>query len=638
MTDMINALLICESRNQVEWLINKPELIKNISVIMAANADAAWSLKKRKIVYDTIDNYARNKSLEEIESLLTDQISWAQKVDTFLQERIKKFKDSNFRPAEYYLYHIKNTWDTYIHRSEILDCIANSLKPTDIFFFPNEYPLSLDLDLVSHSSTFVDCLPEWSEYYHINQHALPICKKDNLWDAQYNTLNTYQNINYYSRKMSKYLKERIIKSIYKNFFRTQISRNQHQSDERIIVKYGYDINEKFCKNLENNGVFLLNFEDMIKNAYTSSREKTENHFYLQNIWNEVIKNDWFWKSYGSQQRYPLVTPLEKLFNHFWFKCIPELWKNRDDLLVIMNQMKPKAVIVPNIWGVKDIAQIMAAKHNSIPVIYFQHGALAGDLLIDTTGRRWGDFSLVYGDGEANLFRNRPQYETLNNVPIPVGSPRLDELKEYPLKNNGKFVRDQIVGNSTSPIFLYIPGIIENNSFRYSSNELKNLETFKMRENIAQIFHSFNDINFLYKSFVSMGYDPTCDMFSSLCPECKIISSVSLMDLQLIADVIIHERAPCTALLENLFTDKLIIAYSQNLSNFPENLKDQLAKRIFITGDSDEFYKKIEFVLEHGDFTPIKKTDDTFLKSYGTFLNDGRSAERATNAIIQIIRG
>jgi len=648
MKDTANTLLICESRNQVDWLANKPELIKNITHIVAANPDAIWALKKQGILHNTIEDYENNKTLEEMEYLLTEQISWAHKVDTFLQENILEFKETNFRPAEYYLYNIKTIWDTYIHRAEILDCIAITIKPTDIFFFPNEYPGLLDQELSPHSSTFIDCIQEWAQYYHINLHSFPILKKDNFWERQSNTVTQsnivnklhtippYQKIRYYSRRFPKFLKERSIYH-YRNIIRKPFFRSQSKSCKTIIVQQGYDINDDLCGILENNGLFLLKFEENPhKNFHNLNQNLNVDNLNLQNAWDEIIKNNWFLKSNGCQ-KYFLKNPLKNLFNQFWFKIIPALFQSTNDSLTAITQIKPNAVIVPIIFGVKAVAQIMAAKNQNVPVIVYQHGTIVGDPIIDITDRFYSDFSFVYGDGEADLFQKRPKYGIINNVAIPVGSTRLDNIRNQYSKNDAQFVRYQVVGNSEAPIFLYVPGIIHNNISRYTPH-INNCEIFKIREKIAHIFNSFKNVHFCYKSFVSVGYDPTSEMISSICPHCKIISDISLTDLQQVADVIIHEKAPCTGLYENLLTDKVIIAYSQDFSNLPENIKIQLTNRISITDDKDEFLKKIECVLDSSDISPIVNPDDTFLKSYCTYLNDGKSAERAANAIMKIIKG
>ena len=52
---------------------------------------------------------------------------------------------------------------------------------------------------------------------------------------------------------------------------------------------------------------------------------------------------------------------------------------------------------------------------------------------------------------------------------------------------------------------------------------------------------------------------------------------------------------------------------------------------------EQFLKDIERVLSEDDWTLPEPVNDEFLKAYGTYLNDGRSAERAVQALIDLAR-
>lgn len=65
--------------------------------------------------------------------------------------------------------------------------------------------------------------------------------------------------------------------------------------------------------------------------------------------------------------------------------------------------------------------------------------------------------------------------------------------------------------------------------------------------------------------------------------------------------------------------------------FPE-AKAALSRRAMLAETVGDFLAGIRSVLEQKAFAPVPDPDQTFLRMYGTHLNDGASARRALDAI------
>ena len=152
---------------------------------------------------------------------------------------------------------------------------------------------------------------------------------------------------------------------------------------------------------------------------------------------------------------------------------------------------------------------------------------------------------------------------------------------------------------------------------------------------------FPGIRLLYKDFGSTNHlwNPIPDCIRREIPNGKVILAPSLSQLVWAVDAIILDHA-LTALGEALLTRKRIIVYDggQPTSELvPPESKVLLRKRAIVGDTPDEFVNQVRSFLEAGDFSEVSEPDDEFLCAYGTYLNDGRSAERAAEVILEITR-
>jgi len=633
-----NLTAICESDQQVKWLITQPQYSSKITHWIAANPSAYWELKHHDIFFSTLEDFQINKSSEKIESLQLEQIHWARNVDAFLQERIADFNSTNFCPAQNYLIYLKNAWDTLINRADLLENITKEVGSDKLVFFYNTHPSNYSSDLTLSGSALSVCIPPWANHHGITSIPLQDISTDITWQQQVQVKNGFR------RKITSILPRSLIhhiQSIINNPFLSNFpSCNLFtKKNGKVIVRNSYDITEEVTRHLYTSRFTLQSFDIAVAKSQKYAGSLLPIDHALAEPWQQITDLEWFWKPCG-WQKWALRTGLEPLFRYFWFSILPELWTSFTGSRIYIQKQLPLAVYVPSIWGPNETGFIMAARNEDIPVIFYQHGACMGDTentIWDLTDSYYSDYQFVYGEGAANYIRSRYSLTVSHSIPNPVGSARLDLVARGISEKKELALRCSILGKTDVPLIIYVPGAFFNNYFRYDYQDFRHCRIFDLRCSVAEIFHNHPEVHFSYKAFVSGGYDPTLEMLKETCPNCSIIDNIPLTDLQLAADLIIHE-IPGTGMYEGLVTDKpMIVHVDRDVYQMPNDVRDLLKKRVCIAETSLELIEKVNQFLDLQNFAPIDNPNREFIKAFCTHLDDGQSATRAADAIVAIIK-
>jgi len=632
---------ICESGSQVAWLLSHPDLLETVDHMVAANPDAAWALQKRGIEFVSLDDYDQIKPLELTESLVEEQIRWAQWSDSFLQDAIPQFKRTNFQPTRYYVRHLKIIWDTVFHTGSILEQLATYGRPDEVLFFANIKPFTINESCWLQGSALAETIPDWAQYYHIKQEVIPGPKDDTFWKLD---VQTRPNI---IKRILSHLPAPIytkIRTIYygyklKNTV-SSISPNAGHS-LKVIFRQHYDLTPEVWNKLRTRGVTLVSFDDILVRAAKLLPSPLEIQSALESAWESIICRTEFWLP-DNRLKWSIRKIVQPLLKQFWLHIIPKLWQCMIGAYRVIERQNPAAVAAAISVDPPELGLIMAARKAQIPVIFYIHGVSMGEIETpswDMADRYLSDYMLLYGEGQAQYIQGRPNRDETIAKPIVVGSARLDKVRK---SNTPEFIdslRKRIVGNSQAPIILYVPSSFQYNIFRYlGRNTQRDISLFNIRRRIASLFNNHPEINFVYKTFVSHGNDPTLDMLEMVYPECIIVRNIGLADLQWAADALIHE-APSTGMCEGLLTNKPMIVYV-NRDVYRMNLcaKEMLAKRVVLAENGTDFVHSVEALVSQSGYSAIPDPDQNYLKVYATYLNDGQSAIRAADVIYNIISG
>jgi len=284
------------------------------------------------------------------------------------------------------------------------------------------------------------------------------------------------------------------------------------------------------------------------------------------------------------------------------------------------------------------AVIQAAHDAGIPVVGWQHGA-AGYCYhpmmayIEYLGT---DYHLVFGKGVAeNYQKTLLRMGTAGStIFLPAGSSSLDLLQ--------KSVHARQNGNDKRSI-LYITTIYTNNRYYYSDrlNHSAFDETlWDIRKNILNLARFHEDLSFIIKLHPSETGLPALRQFlsdSGIRNVTVILNEKTIPDLIEESEIILFDLNS-TGLLQALCTKKPVFVFT-GLDNHDEDAISLLKRRAYVFPKRDQFIDAVDKYLT-GTPLPVCPdcTNTDFLSMYGTFLNDGRSGERAAEILCRIING
>lgn len=636
-------IALCQSNQQVKWLVQQSKYSENITHWIAANPSAYWELHQRGVSFSTLDEVQKKKSSNVIESLQQEQITWAKTTDAFLQEQIPVFGLTRFCPTQYYLYYLKTAWDVIINRADLLDAVLD-IPPSDTFlFFQNPPKIEYNESLVLSGSVLSECVPIWADHHGIHITPLPALAGDMIWQPHIHIRNELR------RKITSKFPQSFsaeVESIINDpglYLRRHVSScgffHLPRCKGKIIIRTAYDLMPKISTGLWQKGYDPFPFNIALSRSSRNVELSPLLFQTLDDTWQQVTRLEWFWRPEG-WQKWSLRTLLEPLFKHFWFNNLPKLWKSFCDSKIYLEKQRPRALCVPSIWGPHETGFIMAAHNAQIPVIFYQHGACMGDIensIWDLTDSYYGDYQFVYGEGAANYIHSRRTVSHSRSIPVSIGSVRLDQISQGISDTRKYAIRRSILGEKDRPLVLYVPGAFYNNNFRYDYQDFRNFKVLNLRIRVAALFNQNREVQFAYKAFVSEGHDPTFEMLESICPECTIVHSIPLTELHWAADLIIHE-IPGTGMYEGLVTDKPIIVYVDNeIYQMPYTVKKMLGKRAKVAETDQNVIDMVRGFIENKNFSPLLNPDREFIKTFCTHLDNGQSLLRAVNKIEDICK-
>jgi hypothetical protein len=636
-----DRIILCESRVQADELLRRGAARGKGVQVIAANPDAGWSLGKCGIPFIPLDDLHQNRSSEELEVLLREQVRWAGAVDRLLQENVPEFAEADFQPARYSLYYLKNSWDTCIHRAELLENLAREYHPGQVCYWKAQGALDYDGSLAPKGSVLSACITPWAAHHGIGEDPSPADPADMFWEIQDDRAGTLDRIALALRPwMPGWLASPLIRWRGGRRGIPQVhAGGREKGNPAIIVREQYDITGEVCSRLRDAGFNLVPFDAVMDGVRQAGKDGGLSPPVLSGAWEAAAAEDWFWKP-GGWQAWSLRPLLEPLFRTFWFPVVPALWKATRAAAPVLGRIRPGALVTGTIDGPDEAGLVMAARHAGIPVVFYAHGASMGDignLAWDVTDRMYADVMLVYGPGPAAYIASRPPLPGRSAVPVPVGSARLDALRDGPGASRIREIRERIGGDSGKPVVLYVPGVLFSNYFRYDQYHMRPSWFFQVRRDVAGLLRGHPEVQFAYKAFISAGRDPTLEMLGRACPGCRVVRDIPLGELQWACDLLLHE-IPSTGMYEGLMTGRRLIVYAdEEIFTMAPGAARLLGLRASIATGREEFLRMVEGALEKGSPGQPAPEDRGFIREYCTHLDDGASAVRAAEEMGRIAK-
>jgi hypothetical protein len=188
--------------------------------------------------------------------------------------------------------------------------------------------------------------------------------------------------------------------------------------------------------------------------------------------------------------------------------------------------------------------------------------------------------------------------------------------------------------ASAQVVLYVPTSYQYNWYLARQSYL-GVPYFQLLLQVIEILREFPRTHFIYKPFPELPLDPIIKLISERCSSCRVITDMSVFELAQASDACIFD-IPSTGLLEAFLTDKPTLVFSDSrFVALRPKARTLLRKRAILCETPADYLSQMRLFLGSGDFQDLENADREFLRMYGTYEDDGRSADRAVAALKEI---
>jgi hypothetical protein len=163
--------------------------------------------------------------------------------------------------------------------------------------------------------------------------------------------------------------------------------------------------------------------------------------------------------------------------------------------------------------------------------------------------------------------------------------------------------------------------------------------FELVERVLALWKETQSVRLVYKDFI-VANDKTRVVPEFIRHEVQdaiVTATVPVRDLMWAVDAIVVDHVT-TAVLEVLLSDKPCVFYMPSTTTQAERARGLLRAAATVAQTQDAFVGAVRRLLTNRDFRAVHIRDRSFLKAYGTHLDDKLSARRAVDVIVQDIPG
>ena len=426
----------------------------------------------------------------------------------------------------------------------------------------------------------------------------------------------------------------------KRYSQSRLKPSDPSLDPVWVLGCGYDI-DLLVMALREQGTPIRWIQSLKGGRYLKPSINSKVRKELACQWGPLLRQEQFWAplmqwGIGHNELFASVV------RFWWDQELPEQCELYGLAETVLKKNHVKAVIS---WdttsGPLASPIIQAAQKQGIPCIIYQHGST---FRIDGLWwYRWlirADMLLVYGEGTAKHLRDTwPDSENPRARILAVGSARLDAISRSIHQNQTAALRSQLKGNDPRPLILYVPTPFGGVGRAFSDVAgYPNVSYFELQQQVLIIFSENPGVRLLYKDMITRNalYNPLSDFIQARIPNATVIRECALAKLFWAVDAIIVDHA-ITAMAEALLTTKPLLVYDPSgMSSIPEppEARALLRKRAIVSGTHQDFLRDIRKFLQEGNFSDLASPNQECLAYYGTYLNDGHSADRAAREILK----
>jgi len=649
----MKRLLMFQTAEELNRLKHSFNLFDKTNLLLALTPEADYAAEKLKLEYKTIEDFYSDPELMELGiQNFANVRDFCVELDLHLSQALKDIPEAEAISTHDDFYDLKRLFDALLHRTFTLTSAITKVSPELIVYFG--YP-SFKRDIksdIENNLLISRIIPIIARKLSIKTVVLPCHKITENFDL-FKKAFKYTLIN----QLSKFPRARILVSelvklrkrllFNENIkpFTEMLSRDNNSitligdpdspfDDGRVIRKWidsGTGNSFTLCQIME---IGENTSRKEIYRFYATARKA------CTNAWKQIDCNSIreFFQIAGLDL-YPLVKPFLK---DYICSTIPARVVSARKLRIGLRRIRKGAIVMPYVPGW--VANI--ARQAGIPTVAFQHGGGYGylDLPITEHELLGTDYFFCYGPGVSEFYETPSPNAHLSSdtprpIPLPIGSPCLDILKQREQRlDESQILRDAITQSRRA--IIYVMTNLTGDRRYFSYHTYPDIWYWRLQREIIQVCTEFVNIHLIVKLYPPhpvknpLGKWIRQKSFSN----CEMVQDKPFIDMLGQADLFIIDY-PSTMLLQALTTDKPIIAFAERRSlRLDPSAARLLRKRVIFSETKEEFLRDIVTVLSQLDrWTSLAHRNDEFLRAYGTYLNDGNSAERAKQVLLKILQ-
>jgi hypothetical protein len=620
----------------VGWLVDHKNIYQQDScAFISLTPMASYALEREGIQHSTVLDYTGDEErfLEGLQtySILDEIIS---DLDMYLQDSqvLPKLK-----PSSYPYFFLKKLLDIIFMKVHIIQTIIDKESPDKMYITVNELPpkahnpyyFSFDDEpvfsyILSCKGWPIKCRTVLYPPQNVHQKKRRICSsaKETVWQLA----DKIKNIDYffnmgliYKRQGLKKLVPEIINSV-----RTP------GGGTVVICGSGYNWDDSLPEFYQTGIKPVLRLKESGKTVNPETLSK----LYEQVL--EICKKSEALKKYSYYRNIDLFPLLSKKIAEILSNTLIDYAAGYNQFQTLMDTSKIKCLLLSTQVRPFDQGAISAAHDNNVPVISWQHGGAGYSYhpIMPYAEFVNSDIHLVFGDGVKWSYLDTAQERHLMPLPrfVSVGSSSLDlqmrRARKRPRKNG-------------RPRILYITEYWGTNMTYISTR----FDPVKISERLWSFQRAMLDLatrhpesDFIIKLHpADISGEPVRSYVKdqSLCNVTIITNERTAVELMEKCDIIVIDFI-ATSILQALVLEKTMFVYSgmYEIDRVPLEL---IKKRAYTFDKIDELLTLLHgFLIKDPKIPALHSSVDNqnteFIRRYGTFNHDGKSAKRAVKII------
>jgi len=634
----VTEVVLCESAEEVTRSLSAG--VNAGRLFIALTPAAASALRTAGISYQRPEDFAHEDELcRGAEARLERLARWADWLDARLHDKVPELRDAGFAPARVYFFFLNWLANAVFLRGHALDRVAAAVAPSRVVWggpSPRDEPIGLDLGyLTSRASLWPPMIEAWA------------CARDLQRDP---FLVPRVNPAAPPEGRAGWIR-RIRDAVHRDGLPTCLRYAAARAAARarlappttagavVFLQDNYDL-PMIRAELRRRGQACASWAELSVPAGSVPRDLETR---LSKLWGELETE--------SDLTAPFVVDdvdfggvVQPRLRRFCVDVVAEMYRHFLAARALFARARPRAVMAPYAEAAWQGSTLEAARSLGVPTVLHQHGGFPGACELPIwrqTDRYVPDYFFVYGDGvRAWLDEDDHHRGTVRARTVVVGSARLDAVRRPRRRAAIDALRGAArVADRARPVVLYVPYMFRGNLRYLSCDDYPDVSFYELQVAILELFRGRPDVHFVYKAFSDAVANPLLDVARAL-PNVSVIGPTEIRVTRLMwaADAIVLD-IPSTALLECLVTPKPLVTFAdrRSLRMRPE-AKELLRRRASLAETPDEFLAEIRRLLDERRLEDIRDPDDGFLRAYGTYRGDGRSAERAAAAVLALATG